>query len=89
MRFHQFDLNLLVYLDALLTEQSFSKAAARVFLSQSAMSEALARLREFFSDDLLVQVDHLRRLVPELPGWRRFRRGACERSLFCSFPRSS
>jgi DNA-binding transcriptional LysR family regulator len=56
MRFHRLDLNLLVCLDALLIEKSVSKAADRVCLSQSAMSEALARLREYFNDRLLVQV---------------------------------
>ena len=55
MRFHNLDLNLLVQLDALLAEKSVSKAAKRVFLSQSAMSDALARMRDFFHDDLLVQ----------------------------------
>jgi len=56
MRFHDFDLNLLVYLDALLAEKSVSKAAERVSITQPAMSEALARLRGFFRDDLLVHV---------------------------------
>lgn len=56
MRFHNLDLNLLVSLDALLNERSVSKAANRVFLSQSAMSDALARLRSYFNDELLVQV---------------------------------
>lgn len=56
MRFNKLDLNLLVALDALLTEQSISRAAEKIHLSQSAMSNALARLREYFDDDLLVQV---------------------------------
>lgn len=56
MRFHGLDLNLLVYLDALLEEESVSKAAARVFLSQSAMSDALNRVRHHFQDELLVQI---------------------------------
>jgi LysR family nod box-dependent transcriptional activator len=56
MRFHEFDLNLLVYLDSLLAEGSVSKAAERVGITQPAMSEALARLREYFKDELLVQV---------------------------------
>ncbi|QZH75250.1 MAG: LysR family transcriptional regulator [Erythrobacter sp.] len=54
MRFQRLDLNLLVALDALLTEQSVSLAADRLCLSQSATSSALARLREYFEDDLLV-----------------------------------
>ncbi|MEL1251049.1 LysR family transcriptional regulator [Aurantiacibacter gilvus] len=54
MRFQRLDLNLLVALDALLTEQSVSLAADRLCLSQSATSSALGRLREYFDDDLLV-----------------------------------
>ena len=49
------DLNLLVPLLALLEECSVTKAAARVGLSQPAMSHALSRLRRLLSDDLLVR----------------------------------
>jgi LysR family nod box-dependent transcriptional activator len=56
MRFKGLDLNLLIALDALLTERNVSTAARKVFLSQSAMSGALARLREHFADELLVPV---------------------------------
>lgn len=55
MRFDRLDLNLLVALDALLSERSVSLAADRICLSQSATSSALGRLREYFADDLLVQ----------------------------------
>ena len=54
MRFERLDLNLLVALDALLTERSVSLAADRLCLSQSATSSALGRLREYFGDELLV-----------------------------------
>ncbi|MFT4057835.1 MAG: LysR family transcriptional regulator [Novosphingobium sp.] len=54
MRFERLDLNLLVALDALLTERSVSLAADRLYLSQSATSSALARLRDYFGDELLV-----------------------------------
>jgi LysR family transcriptional regulator, nod-box dependent transcriptional activator len=54
MRFQRLDLNLLVALDALLTERSVSLAAERIHLSQSATSSALGRLREYFADDLLI-----------------------------------
>lgn len=54
MRFGRLDLNLLVALDALLTEKSVSLAAERLCLSQSATSSALGRLREYFGDELLV-----------------------------------
>jgi len=50
------DLNLLVVLDALLSERNVSRAGQRIGLSQSAMSAALARLREVFHDPLLVRV---------------------------------
>ena len=49
------DLNLLVALDALLSDQSVSLAGRRLGLSQPAMSHALAKLRELFGDPLLVR----------------------------------
>lgn len=49
------DLNLLVSLDALLTERSVTGAARRLGLSPSAMSRTLARLRAATGDPLLVQ----------------------------------
>ena len=56
------DLNLLVTLNVLLQEYSVSRTAERLHLSQPAVSAALARLREFFHDDLLVQ--HGRKMIP-------------------------
>ena len=49
------DLNLLVAFDALLTERSVTRAAARVGLRQSAMSHNLARLRALLGDELLTR----------------------------------
>src|SRR5258707_12489982 len=49
------DLNLLVTLDVLLAEGSVARAAQRLQLSRSAMSRALARLREATGDPLLVR----------------------------------
>jgi DNA-binding transcriptional LysR family regulator len=49
------DLNLLVALDALLTERSVTRAAARVGLGQSAMSHNLSRLRHLFADEFLTR----------------------------------
>lgn len=49
------DLNLLLTLDALLAEGSVAGAARRLRLSPSAMSRALARLREATGDPLLVR----------------------------------
>lgn len=56
------DLNLLVTLDVLLSEGSVVGAARRLQLSASAMSRALARLREVTGDPLLVRAG--RGLVP-------------------------
>jgi len=56
------DLNLLVTLDVLLSEGSVAKAARKLRLSPSAMSRALARLREATGDPLLVRAG--RGLVP-------------------------
>jgi len=52
----QVDLNLLVALDALINERHVTRAGERVGLSQPAMSNALARLRVMFHDELLVRV---------------------------------
>lgn len=49
------DLNLLFTLDVLLAEGSVARAARRLRLSPSAMSRALARLREATGDPLLVR----------------------------------
>jgi DNA-binding transcriptional LysR family regulator len=51
----QVDLNLLVVFTALAEERSVSRAAARLYLSQPAVSRALQRLRDMFKDDLLVR----------------------------------
>lgn len=56
------DLNLLVTLDVLLAEGSVAGAARRLKLSPSAMSRALARLRETTGDPLLVSAG--RAMVP-------------------------
>jgi DNA-binding transcriptional LysR family regulator len=49
------DLNLLVALNALLEEKSVTRAAARLRITQPAMSHALRRLRALFEDPLLVR----------------------------------
>lgn len=64
MRYKKLDLNLLVALDVLLTEKNVSRAAEKLCLSQSATSGALARLREYFQDELLVQVGRKMILTP-------------------------
>lgn len=53
MHFKNFDLNLLVALDALLTERNVTRASERLRVTQPAMSNALQRLREQFGDPIL------------------------------------
>ncbi|TXS96306.1 LysR family transcriptional regulator [Parahaliea maris] len=55
MNLNRVDLNLLVYLDALLRERNVTQAANQLNLSQPAMSNGLRRLRELFDDPLLVR----------------------------------
>lgn len=54
MRFKGLDLNLLVAFEVLMEERSVRRAAERLNLSQPATSSALARLRTFFDDPILV-----------------------------------
>ncbi len=55
MNIGRVDLNLLVYLDALLRERNVTRAAAQLGMSQPAMSNGLRRLRDLFDDPLLVR----------------------------------
>lgn len=64
MNLDNFDLNLLVGLDALLTERNVTRAAERLFVSQPTMSNALQRLREHFNDQLLVRHGRTLELTP-------------------------
>lgn len=57
-----FDLNLLRVLEALLLERSVSGAAARLEISQSAVSHSLRHLREHFDDPLFVRIGN--RMLP-------------------------
>ena len=52
---NELDLNLLRVFEALMSEQSVSRAAAKLRLSQPATSSALNRLREALGDPLLVR----------------------------------
>ena len=58
------DLNLLVSLDALLTERSVTRAAERLRLSQPALSASLARLRTHFNDPILARRGNTYELTP-------------------------
>jgi len=55
MDFHGIDLNLLVAFDALMNERNVTRAAARVGVSQPAMSAALSRLRQLLGDPLFLR----------------------------------
>lgn len=65
MRLNKLDLNQLVVLDAVLAERSVKRAAGRLFLSAPAASCALARLRDYFKDELLVQIGKTMVLTPK------------------------
>lgn len=58
------DLNLLVALEALLTERNVTRAAERLSLGQPAASAALRRLRRLFDDPLLVRQGRAMELTP-------------------------
>ncbi len=62
MHLRELDANLVVVLDALLIDASVTKAAERLGRSPSAISHALANLREVFNDDLFVRAGQ--RLAP-------------------------
>jgi DNA-binding transcriptional LysR family regulator len=52
------DLHLLACLDALISEKSVTRAAEKMGLTQPGMSHALTRLRDKFSDPLLIRTSH-------------------------------
>src|SRR5580658_4288447 len=58
------DLNLLVSLDALIDEANVTRAAARLNVTQPALSAQLARLRDLFRDPLLVPSRTGRGMIP-------------------------
>src|ERR1700712_5983156 len=55
MNWRTFNLNLLVVFDAVAQERSATRAAARLNMTQPAISHALTRLRRALSDDLFVR----------------------------------
>lgn len=55
MNISKIDLNLLVYLDVLLREKNVTRAADQLSITQPAMSNGLKRLRDLFSDPILVR----------------------------------
>jgi DNA-binding transcriptional LysR family regulator len=70
MNLSSLDLNLLVALDALLTEANVSRAALRIGLSQPATSHALQRLRTMLDDPLLVRAGARMELTPRAQSLR-------------------
>lgn len=64
MHFRGLDLNLLVALDALLTEQNVTRASERISISQPGMSAALQKLRDYFADPILERVGRRLELTP-------------------------
>ncbi|GAB7128560.1 LysR family transcriptional regulator [Silvimonas sp. JCM 19000] len=68
MDLRSLDLNLLVSLDALLEERNVTRAAARLHLSQPALSAQLARLRLSFNDPLLIPAERGRGMVATARG---------------------
>jgi DNA-binding transcriptional LysR family regulator len=73
------DLNLLVALDALISEAHVGRAARKIGLSQPATSHALGRLRDLLSDPLLVRVGSRMELTPRAIGLRESLAEALER----------
>lgn len=55
MNLYRLNLNLLIALDILLEEKNVTVAASKIFLTQSAMSNNLQRLRVIFKDELLIR----------------------------------
>lgn len=68
VRLSGFNLNLLLALDALLQEESVTRAARRLHVTQSAMSHNLAQLRELLGDPLLIRGKAGMALTPRAQG---------------------
>jgi len=64
MNLDNFDIGLLVALDALLTEKSVTRAGERLHLSQPATSIILSRLRKYFGNELLAPAGRRMVLTP-------------------------
>ena len=56
MKLNNLDLNLLVIFNAIYSEGSLTKAGELVGITQPAVSSALAKLREYFDDQLFIRV---------------------------------
>jgi DNA-binding transcriptional LysR family regulator len=70
MHVKKLDLNLLLMMDAMLHEQSVSKAAEALGVTQSAMSHALNRLRLYFDDPLFIKTGQTMAPTPKAEALR-------------------
>lgn len=89
MKLGNFDLNLLVTLHVVLGEGSITRAAKRLNRSQPAVSQALARARDLFADELLLRdgtsmtlTPLARRLLPQLDEFCSRAEGLVSKSAF-------
>jgi len=64
VRYQKLDLNLLSALKVLLEKKNVTRAGETLFVTQSAMSGILARLRDYFDDPLIVQIGRRMELTP-------------------------
>lgn len=64
MSLRNVDLNLLTVFDAVMREGNVTRAAASIGMSQSAMSDAVGRLRRLLNDDLFIRTGHGVRPTP-------------------------
>lgn len=80
------DLNLLVALEALIEEGNVSRAAERLFITQSAMSKTLGRLRQLFDDPLFIRKGAGMVPTPRAEQLARQLPRSCWRSSRCSPP---
>jgi DNA-binding transcriptional LysR family regulator len=65
MHINELDLNLLSILEAMLRSKNVSKAALGLGLSQSAVSHAVKRLRQYFDDPLFVKTGFVMEPTPK------------------------
>lgn len=61
---HRIDMNLLLAFDVLMKTRNVTEASKKLFVSQSAMSHTLKRLRELFDDPLLVSASGVMQPTP-------------------------
>lgn len=62
--FSDLDIDLILTLDALLTDRNITHAAARLGVSQPALSARLSRLRAIFGEPLFIPSPHGRGVLP-------------------------